>query len=97
MANALTALQTTVLRGIVQNEYTMRNGSIPKEGYVFQAGDFDVWSADLDATREPDMPTGKRLSGVVSTLAQAGYVRSSGESVSLTEAGWDAIKATFGR
>jgi len=90
-----TALQTTVLRSILRNQFTAFNGAIPKAGYVFQGSDFDVWSSDIDSTAERGCPTGKKLAAVCSTLVQAGLASTDGKCIRLTAEGFEVAMASL--
>jgi hypothetical protein len=89
----LTEKEGLVLLSIYRNDYTAFNGGHPKAGYVFNADDWQVWSADIDASPVKNLPKGRALSALVSSLVQKGAVTTNDECVVLTQAGYDAAVA----
>jgi hypothetical protein len=80
-----------VLQSIAFNYYTAFNGSKPREDYRFDSSDFQVWSDCIDCSAVRNVPSGKKLSGIVSSLCKSGMLKSDGECVALTESGFDFI------
>jgi hypothetical protein len=92
----MTNLQTIVLNSILRNDFTQFNGGLPGEGYAFNQQDFLVWTDCIDnSPAGNDVPKGKALSGVLSSLHQAGLVNSDDECTSLTAKGFDAFLETL--
>lgn len=79
-----TQLQIKVLRGVLNNNFM---DGAEGEQKIKHA----IWSNCIGDTSEPDMPSGKQLSGIVSTLVQAGYLGSDGECVWLTRYGYSTV------
>jgi hypothetical protein len=81
--------QINLCKAIFANDYNAFNGR-PPSGVEFVQSNFQVWSDCLDCTSERvNLPSGKALSGLVSSAVQAGLVGSDGEAVWLTRAGFD--------
>ena len=91
LKNMATQNQVDLCKSILLNDYGAWGGSAQPADYVFNRHDFVVWSDCLDCS-EIKLPTGKALSGLVSSAVQAGLVYSSGETVCLTEAGYNLAK-----
>lgn len=89
----LTEKQNIVLQAVRFNQYGAFNGAknLPVD-YTFNAGDWAVWSNALDCSTVAGVPTGKALSGVVSTLVQAKLLWSDGECVGFTAAGFAIVE-----
>ncbi len=80
-----------VLQSIAFNYYAAFNGAKPREGYRFDKNDYVVWSDCIAHSSVKNVPTGKKLSGIVSSLCKSGMLKSDGECVTLTESGFNFI------
>lgn len=90
-----TEKQILVLKALRFNDFGAFNGAkVLPDGYVFDKQDWAVWSECIGDCGLANVPTGKALSGVVSTLTQAGLAWSDGECVGLTKAGFDLVETT---
>jgi hypothetical protein len=85
----ITDKEGKVLKAVLTNDFTMSNGRVPEK---YDGPDW-IWSDCINDTRFPSGIEGKTLSGVVSSLCRKGLLKSDGECVALTEAGFTAAKA----
>jgi len=87
----VTENEKAVLKNIMINEYNSWNWSEPPR----DATRISTWVDCLDMGKEK-IPSGKALSGVVSSLSQKGLVWTDGEAIELTDEGiemyWNYIK-----
>lgn len=87
-----TELQTRVLRAVLRNDYGAFNGGVPDADYVFKEEHFQVWSECVDCTRATGLPTGRSLSATIGSCVANGLLKSDGECVWLTKAGFDIAR-----
>tara|TARA_R110000765_G_scaffold400459_1_gene495486 strand:- start:55 stop:390 length:336 start_codon:yes stop_codon:yes gene_type:complete len=74
MKNEITKLEATVLQAIAQNEMNTMNYGVPTEPI-----ETSTWTNCIDACElleGMEMPSGKSISGIVSSLVQKGLVYS---------------------
>lgn len=85
----ITEAEYSVLRSIARNEFAPNNGSEPSSYW-----EASTWSNTIDCNFLTDCkcPTGKALSGVVSSLVRKGLLASSGDVVEHTEEGFSTYK-----
>lgn len=92
---SITDKERAVLIAVLTNDYCAFNGQIPHEGYVFDAGDWQVWADCIDcASVTSALPSGNALSGVVSSLCKKGLLTSDGECVCFTAEGYKRARRT---
>lgn len=88
-----TELQSLLCLSILKNDYGAYNGGKTPKDYIFDEFDFQVWSDCLDCSSVKGLPSGRALSGLVSSAKQAGLVGSGGEVVYLTKSGWELARS----
>jgi len=87
MRNNLTEMESKVLKNIVVNELNDWNGEEPERDA--DPASIVTWVDSLDCGPE-EVPSGKNLSGVVSSLVKKGLVNTDGDSICMTKDGLEA-------
>lgn len=92
----ITKLEATILQAIAQNEMNVMNYGVPTE-----AEETATWTNSLEDCKLLEgmkMPSGRSISGIVSSLVQKDLVHSNGDTIEHSELGFQVwIDQVYGR